>query len=110
MKKRIQRKRTRGWRKPPGAIFVGRPSKWGNPYFVGTDKHNLNPYCCKTNKEAVDRFKRQLELLKMGHQKCVLRFELADLAELKGKVIMCWCREDEPYCHGDILLELANKD
>lgn len=30
--KRIQRKRTKGWRMPEGAFYVGRPSKWGNPY------------------------------------------------------------------------------
>lgn len=30
--KRIQRKRTAGWRMPKGAIYVGRPTKWGNPF------------------------------------------------------------------------------
>lgn len=30
--KRIQRKRTAGWRMPEGAVYVGRPSKWGNPF------------------------------------------------------------------------------
>lgn len=29
MPKRIQRKRTKGWRMPPGAVYVGRPTKWG---------------------------------------------------------------------------------
>ena len=28
--KRIQRKRTKGWRMPKGAVYVGRPTKWGN--------------------------------------------------------------------------------
>lgn len=36
MPKRIQRKRTKGWRKPEGAIYVGRGSKWENPFTVGT--------------------------------------------------------------------------
>ena len=35
MPKRIQRKRTKGWRKPDGAVYVGRGSKWGNPFVVG---------------------------------------------------------------------------
>lgn len=35
--KRIQRQRTKGWRMPPGAIYVGRPTKWGNPWPVGGD-------------------------------------------------------------------------
>lgn len=30
--KRIQRKRTKGWRIPKGAVYVGRPTRWGNPY------------------------------------------------------------------------------
>lgn len=33
--KRIQRKRTKGWKMPEGAVYVGRPSEWGNPYRVG---------------------------------------------------------------------------
>lgn len=31
---RIQRKRTKGWRAPAGAVYVGRGSRWGNPYRV----------------------------------------------------------------------------
>jgi hypothetical protein len=30
--KRIQRKRTPGWKMPPNTIYVGRPTKWGNPF------------------------------------------------------------------------------
>ncbi len=33
---RIQLRRTKGWRKPEGAIVVARPSKWGNPFRLGT--------------------------------------------------------------------------
>jgi hypothetical protein len=29
---RIQRQRTKGWRMPEGAVYVGRPSAWGNPF------------------------------------------------------------------------------
>lgn len=31
---RIQMKRTKGWRKPEGAVYVGRPSLYGNPFLV----------------------------------------------------------------------------
>ena len=31
---RIHRRRTKDWRKPPGAVYVGRGTKWGNPYRV----------------------------------------------------------------------------
>lgn len=33
---RIQLRRTKGWRKPAGAVVVARPSKWGNPFRLGT--------------------------------------------------------------------------
>lgn len=32
---RVQRKRTRGWRMPEGAVYVGRGSVWGNPFRIG---------------------------------------------------------------------------
>ncbi len=32
MPKRIQRRRVPGWRMPEGAVYVGRPSRWGNPW------------------------------------------------------------------------------
>jgi len=35
MPKRIQRRRTKGWRMPEGAVYVGRPTKWRNPFVVG---------------------------------------------------------------------------
>lgn len=35
MPQRIQRRRSKGWRMPEGAIYVGRPSRWGNPFAVG---------------------------------------------------------------------------
>lgn len=34
---RIQRRRTKGWRMPEGAVYVGRPSPWGNPFPVSGD-------------------------------------------------------------------------
>ena len=40
MSERIQRKRTKGWRMPEGAVYVGRGSKWGNP-FVLNDRSGL---------------------------------------------------------------------
>lgn len=33
---RVQRQRTKGWRMPPNTVYVGRGSKWGNPFALGT--------------------------------------------------------------------------
>jgi len=43
--KRIQRKRTKGWRMPPNAVYVGRPSRWGNDWMaVGTDGEHTRAF------------------------------------------------------------------
>lgn len=33
--RRIQRRRVKGWRMPEGAVYVGRGTRWGNPFRVG---------------------------------------------------------------------------
>jgi len=38
--KRIQRSRAKGWKMPANAIYVGRPTVWGNPYVVGSELLN----------------------------------------------------------------------
>jgi hypothetical protein len=92
--KRVQRKRTKGWRMPPGVVYVGRPTKWGNPYVVG----HLHPDASK----AVGLYLSDL----MGGR---LRVSVEDVRrELKGKTLACWCALDMP-CHADVLLEIANE-
>lgn len=107
--KRIQRKRTKGWKMPKGAVYVGRPSKWGNPFEVGHDV---------TAKEAVDRFVVHLasyfgwverEIAKAFYPLPVKSTEMRDwLKPLRGKDLACWCPLSQP-CHADVLLELANQ-
>lgn len=108
---RIQRKRTKGWKMPEGTIYVGRPTKWGNPYKVGDTVKNLmgKEFIIEDTQEAVNCYKN-LFLIRLNPgfifgQSLMLH---ADLSELKGKDLACWCRLDKP-CHADILLELANK-
>jgi len=71
-------------------IYIGRPSKWGNPFTIGPDG---------TRTEVIEKYRQYLlnkpELL-------------ADLPELKGKTLGCWC-VPKP-CHGDILVKLANEE
>jgi hypothetical protein len=35
MPKRVQLRRTKGWRKPEGTVSVARPTRWGNPFKAG---------------------------------------------------------------------------
>lgn len=83
--KRIQRKRTAGWRMPPNTIYVGRGSKWGNP-FTFANSGNTHP--------AV-RFACEVA-------------PLLDVSPLCGKDLACWCSLTAE-CHADVLLELANE-
>jgi len=89
---RVKQSRTSGWRKPPGAVSEVRGTRWGNPFKVGVD--------AATNAKAVVLFRAYL----------VRHPELVDAArqELRGKVLMCWCKLDEP-CHADVWLEIANQ-
>jgi len=97
--KRIQRKRVKGWRMPPNTVYVGRPSKWGNPFKLG----------------SISNF-GGLPLISMtavlGHYSnyVIRKFSEKVIAEeLKGKNLACWCPMDQP-CHADILLKLANEN
>ena len=70
-------------------IYIGRPSKWGNPYTIGRDG---------TREEVIEKYEKYLlnssELL-------------ASLPELIGKTLGCWCAPKA--CHGDILVRCAEE-
>lgn len=115
--KRIQRKRTKGWRMPEGAIYVGRPGKFGNPFAP-----KIIPGWATVSREyAVDDYRRWLFhhhgtrrmsgpgggiicwCLDHGDRDAVLPL----IPTLAGRDLACWCPESQP-CHADVLLELAN--
>jgi Domain of unknown function (DUF4326) len=86
---RIQQRRLKGWRKPPGAVSVARPGRWGNPFPVEHGDHAT----------AVARFSEYLatqpELVAAARQ------------ALRGKDLMCFCPPSEP-CHADVWLHVVN--
>lgn len=104
MPKRIQRKRTKGWRMPKNSLYVGRPTTWGNPFVVGEEAFRFStsvPYAVPETVEQVLADYRYF-------CKLWLIFAPNWLKPLKGKDLACWCPLDQP-CHADVLLELANK-
>ena len=107
MPKRIQLRRTKGWRMPPNTVSVARPNKWGNPFRVNVDFHDV--FWAPDNESAVRMFRRWLCL--PGYS-CLLpdrrQWIRSNLCELRGKNLACWCRLSDP-CHADVLLELANR-
>ncbi len=98
MPERIQRQRTLEWKIPPNTVYVGRPTKWGNPYRVGSPDPMLIGNVM-TAKDAVRMYEWYMEA------NPVLRAEA--IVELRGKNLACWCKPGEP-CHADVLFLLAN--
>jgi hypothetical protein len=101
MPERIQLRRTKGWRIPPNTVVVSRPSRWGNPYQVGTDG--------VPDRETAVRLFRAL-LRRQFNELSNRYFVFVDerlRADLRGKNLACWCQIGSP-CHADVLLEIAN--
>jgi hypothetical protein len=88
---RVQQRRTKACQKPDGAISVARPHKWGNQFEVGKTPD------VRTNEDAVQLYRMWLPGSRL----------LADIGELSGHDLMCFCPLDQP-CHADVLLEVAN--
>jgi hypothetical protein len=124
MPKRIQRKRTKGWRMPPNTVYVGRPTKWGNPFRIGEtincdDIGTASLYakdhgwCGKiiTPHMAVKLYQWWLsDCLWYADDETLPLFsglKKLDIEELRGKNLACWCPLDQP-CHANVLLEIAN--
>lgn len=132
--RRIQRKRTKGWKMPPNTVYVGRGSVFGNP--CGCQ----SPYGCPYHKDfdredwedengnisklrcCVDIYRHYVETGISGEPTRTGRFNIAAeglagypnrkrlveaLPKLRGKNLACWCALDKP-CHADVLLEIAN--
>lgn len=114
---RIQRRRVRGWRAPEGAVYVGRGTRWGNPYKVTKDGSTHAVIDSRTGgiiygsrdevdarRVAVDWY-RAWFASKPGLHAAVRR-------QLAGRDLMCWCPtpevDDPDHCHAVVLLELAN--
>jgi hypothetical protein len=104
---RIQRQRTKGWRMPEGATYVGRPTKWGNPNVIHgrhvVEWNGQEHYCApgEARGVAVRLFAEDFRQDRLGVTPEDARRELA------GRDLVCWCPLDQP-CHADVLLELAN--
>ena len=111
MPKRIQRKRTKGWRMPENAVYVGRPTIWGNPYVIGkTIAECTGDHCfcvIETASDAVAEYRHDL-LLHETYKNVPPHPVVKRIGELRGRDLACWCPLDQP-CHADVLLELANQ-
>jgi hypothetical protein len=99
---------------PEGAVYVGRPTKWGNP-FAKPDAIESG-YATEETWRAfvVECFHDWLgpshsgrdwwQGPKSDNARAAI---LGSIGSLRGKDLACWCRLDQP-CHADVLLEIAN--
>jgi hypothetical protein len=79
-------------------VYIGRPSKWGNPFTQIKEKNTKAEFIVSTRKKSIEKYREwilsQPELLN-------------DLYELDDKILGCWCFPKS--CHGDILIELIHR-
>ena len=115
---RVQRRRTKGWRTPPcscgcgqPARYVGRGTKWGNPWRVGKPWFVVLRF-----PDGSTQYVRQPDLV--TPELAVMLYRAASgpveevIAELGGHDLSCWCPLDDAEgnrfpCHADVLLSLA---
>lgn len=76
---------------PHGAVYIGRPSVWGNPFVVGRDG---------SREKVIYKYRKWV----MAQPELVARVKLL----LKGKDLLCFCAP--LACHGDVLIEVANEE
>lgn len=69
-------------------VYIGRPSKWGNPFEIGKDGNR---------KQVIEKYEQYLKNNK---------YLMSCLDELKGATLGCWCFPLP--CHGDILKKLVD--
>lgn len=74
---------------PSGAVYVGRPTQWGNPFRIGVHGNRA---------EVI----RKYEVYLRSRPDL-----LAQLTDLRGRDLVCWCAPAP--CHADVLLKLANE-
>ena len=111
--KRIQRSRAKGWRMPPGAVYVGRQTKWGNPFTVagcrdagyqGTDAAIAQRVTDAYSAWLGRHWRENWDGPESASRRQAI---LHGIGELRGRDLVCWCPVGSP-CHGDVLLRLAN--
>ena len=78
-----------GKRSSATQLYIGRPSKWGNPFVIGRDGSRA---------DVIAKYRAWIVA-----QPALMNA----LDELRGRDLVCWCAP--LACHGDVLIDLANR-
>lgn len=114
MPQRIRRPRRKGAPLPAGAVYVGRPTLWGNPFM---DRPGIG------HARGVILHAKWLEGRIGAHMLENMGFSLGEiealdrlrarvlhrLPDLAGKDLACWCPLTSAWCHAATLLQRANQ-
>lgn len=112
--RRVQRSRRKGATTPPGTVYVGRPTIYGNPFRLERFGHarSVKLYARWAEGRLGDLTLEQLgfgpheiESLHRWRTRLVQQIPL-----LRGKKLQCWCPLTSRWCHADVLLKLANEE
>lgn len=117
--RRIQRRRTPGWRMPDGTVAVTRPSRFGNPftlamaYELGYARQGDTDQARQAVVGAFAEWLKGNRYMWQSDEGDAARQRILDgLPDLRGKSLACYCplpAEGQPdHCHAAVLLELAN--
>jgi hypothetical protein len=119
---RIQRKRIAGWRMPGNTVYVGRPSKWGNPFYLKPRGSKVEVFSridlTEDGEDALvaigdshrDAARKAVKLFKDALLEGDLEYWSSDVQnELRDYNLACWCPIGSP-CHADVLLAIANSE
>lgn len=92
--------------KEPYDVYIGRPSKWGNPYTHILDRETLAEFIVNSREEAISKYREYLT----NNEEL-----MGSIMELDGKTLGCWCIQDSnnppyPYvCHGQVIQEIITQ-
>lgn len=77
---------------PPNTVYVGRPTKWGNPFRLGVDGDR---------EECISKYEKMLR------ERTLINNEYW-LEPLRGKDLACWCPLDKS-CHAEVILKILSE-
>ena len=114
---RIQRQRRKGWRAPDRAVYVGRGTRWGNPYAV---REYAGHHLVESDTGGVifsSRDENEARRVACDWYRAWLSSQAGLLAavrrQLGGRDLMCWCSLPPAgapdHCHAAVLLAVANE-
>lgn len=109
---RLQRSRKRGYRTPPGVVYVGRPTVFGNPFRTDRFGHARSVLLYRRwiahelsalRLEALGFHPSEIDALTRLRERLDTR-----LPDLAGRSLQCWCPVTSRWCHADVLIDIAN--